>query len=261
MTRTLLTIALLVTTTGCSGPGVPSGSGSSDSGSRVEARAARLSSEAERIAEIAARLGSGPEVQELETVSLLWPGDPAAEGEIGRVGGAPPAVGAGGWPTHGGRPMEHLLTLDLDVLPHLRRGPLVEARAVSVFVSDRIENMAFEPGTAETVVVALTADDLAGPPPVSPRPPRERARAVVALTIEVPSAVFEDAAPDDERLVDLWSGLVDAGAYAGGEPLWLQGADHEGTFVLQFDESFLDMNLGDAGVLYAFADTAFWQSH
>ncbi len=74
-------------------------------------------------------------------------------------------------------------------------------------------------------------------------------------------AVFTGDEPGEPKLRALWSKLYDAGAYAGGQPMWLQYPEHEGHFVLQFDESFIDINLGDAGVMYVFADTAFWQCH
>lgn len=30
---------------------------------------------------------------------------------------------------------------------------------------------------------------------------------------------------------------------------------------MQFDESFVDINLGDMGIMYVFADGGFWQCH
>lgn len=30
---------------------------------------------------------------------------------------------------------------------------------------------------------------------------------------------------------------------------------------MQFDEGFVDVNLGDMGVMYVFEDSAFWQCH
>jgi hypothetical protein len=39
----------------------------------------------------------------------------------------------------------------------------------------------------------------------------------------------------------------------------MQGDEYEGPLLVQFDESLVPMNLGDAGVMYVFPDTAFWQ--
>lgn len=54
--------------------------------------------------------------------------------------------------------------------------------------------------------------------------------------------------------------LVNAeSARVGGQALWLQGAEHDGSFLMQFDEQFVNVNLGDARIMYLFEDTAFWQ--
>ena len=45
----------------------------------------------------------------------------------------------------------------------------------------------------------------------------------------------------------------------GGSPQWIQAAEHSGEFVLQFDGKLVRVNLGDQGVMYVFADTAFMQ--
>jgi hypothetical protein len=45
-----------------------------------------------------------------------------------------------------------------------------------------------------------------------------------------------------------------------GKPSWIQSpAWGKGPFLMQFDERFLDVNLGDKGRTYVFEDTAFWQ--
>lgn len=46
-----------------------------------------------------------------------------------------------------------------------------------------------------------------------------------------------------------------------GPPMWLQDEACFGEFLMQFDEQFVYMNLGDMGIMYVFADTAFWQCH
>ncbi len=52
-----------------------------------------------------------------------------------------------------------------------------------------------------------------------------------------------------------------ANARAGGEPLWLQGEEYGGEFLLQFDEGFANVNLGDCGIMFVFSDEQFWQCH
>lgn len=41
----------------------------------------------------------------------------------------------------------------------------------------------------------------------------------------------------------------------------MQEEQHGGALIAQFDRSFVDINLGDMGVMYVFEDTAFWQCH
>ena len=59
----------------------------------------------------------------------------------------------------------------------------------------------------------------------------------------------------------LRSAIYRASARAGGSPIWLQGDEHEGGFLLQFDKEFASINLGDCGIMYVFTDTQFWQCH
>lgn len=35
----------------------------------------------------------------------------------------------------------------------------------------------------------------------------------------------------------------------------------EAGFLMQFDESFVPMNMGDSGVMYVYTDAAFWQCY
>lgn len=55
------------------------------------------------------------------------------------------------------------------------------------------------------------------------------------------------------------SSLFLASAYVLGEPLWVQEDQGGDNFLLQFDSSFVDVNLGDSGVISMFKNDAFWQ--
>ena len=55
--------------------------------------------------------------------------------------------------------------------------------------------------------------------------------------------------------------MYQANARVLGSPLWLQDSEHWGFLLMQFDEGFVDINLGDSGVMYVFSDTQFWQCH
>ncbi len=78
-----------------------------------------------------------------------------------------------------------------------------------------------------------------------------------------PGGLGQGAEAGEELVgVHLGSAIYGASARAGGSPIWLQGEEHDdGGFLLQFDESFANVNLGDCGVMYAFTDTQFWQCH
>lgn len=65
----------------------------------------------------------------------------------------------------------------------------------------------------------------------------------------------------DKDLRAVRSAIYSAYAWGGPEPMWLQGDEYFGVFAMQFDEGFAYMNLGDSGIMYVFADTAFWQCH
>jgi hypothetical protein len=64
------------------------------------------------------------------------------------------------------------------------------------------------------------------------------------------------ASDDQDRA--LVQALMGFSARLGGEPIWIQEEGGGEGLVLQFDESF-DINAG-GGVVYAFADTVYWQS-
>lgn len=195
------------------------------------------------------------------TIYLLRAGGPASPSSVARVGGDPIGIDETDWPTCEDEPMDHLVTLDLEQMPALCVGPLAAARAVSLFISDRTFNEAFMPDNDEATIVVLTAADVGRGAVPPARPAEEPAAALEVTAVEVPPGVFSAGEPGEPKLAALWAELYDASAYAGGQPMWLQSPEHEGHFILQFDEAFIDVNLGDAGVMYAFADTAFWQCH
>ncbi len=114
------------------------------------------------------------------------------------------------------------------------------------------------------------------------------------VKLAVPSKVFDVTAADAD-LGALHRAIFTAPAYLGGEPIWVQGEpDEDGygdededevegedeeddeeddeeeasaslsggpTFMLQFGEEFVDVNLGDCGTMYVFGDDAFWQCY
>lgn len=183
---------------------------------------------------------------------------------VARIGGVPIGITPMTWPRLNGLPMEHLLTLDLDEMPELKIDALTNARAVALFIGDRIENEAFEPHTSETILIALSQDDIEQGEPASVlRESTEPASSYQIIPVNVPESIFDEPEEydDEENPLEQLRNAVFSASYAAGKPIWLQNDEYNGHFLLQFDEAFIDMNLGDAGVMYVFADTAFWQCH
>src|SRR5262245_60097014 len=121
--------------------------------------------------------------------------------------------------------MEHLFTLDLAQIPELAtRWP--GKRGLALFINSRWENEAYTPHNGETRLLAL---DAASP-------------TVKATAREVPDGVFD---PDDDAHEELRDELFGAPGFALGRPIWLQGDEHDGDFILQFGEELVDVNLGD----------------
>ncbi len=190
--------------------------------------------------------------------------DGAPEGDtLNRVGGRPFGVTAETWPLKdddADSPMQHMLTLDLDTVPAIRQAYKDEVRAVSLFVRNPGNNKAWTPNNADTEVMALTRDEAAefeGELPTG----GENAHGFAVHEVEVPVGAFTVPYDGDEELRRVRGAIYTANAWGGGQPMWLQGDDYFGVFVMQFDEGFVPMNLGDCGIMYVFADTAFWQCH
>lgn len=180
---------------------------------------------------------------------------------VSRVGGPGFALGDRQPQDDEGRAMTHIWTLATADVPVLAAA-YPDAAAVALYVLDPEENEAWESDTGLTALVALSADDVAGPA-AEPTDQDLGPRDVTAESLAVAAAAFEDHTDDGEdspRRI-LRNKIYGASARAGGRPIWLQGEEAGGTFLLQFDESFANLNLGDCGVMYVFAETQFWQCH
>ena len=157
--------------------------------------------------------------------------------------------------------MQHVLTLDLAALPALRTGELANVRAVALFVSDFEDNQAFRPYTQESTVILLSEVDIQqGEPHDILNQHQGEAQSYQIQPVTIPVGLFNIFGKSEKpgALREL-KDLLYTTSYAGGKPLWMQGNEHDGHFLCQFDESFVEMNLGDAGIMYVFTDTAFWQ--
>lgn len=204
-----------------------------------------------------------------ETIYLLTRQDEAPAG-LSKVGGLPVGVTRKSWPKRRGKtPMTHLWTLDLAELPKLRaRLGDGSARLLQLFVEDPDDNEAYSPYNEQTRVVLVGEEALEAGEPEGDwvdELEAQEARGVAIHEVEVPSGAFsvgyDDEGDEAVALRDIRSAIYRTSCRALGEPLWLQGEEEGGGFLLQFDEGFADVNLGDCGVMYVFDDTAFWQCH
>lgn len=237
-----------------------------------------------------------------ERVWLIVPkdGPRPKPGSLLLAGGPPIGVDETTRPSFEGAFMHHLLTIDLDRTPELRRFPrFAEARAFAVFMADHEDNDASRAGTKETAVVALSESDLKkgdwkGPDVNDPpRTPFD------LIAIDVPVTVFDAAklattdafdfnsldAPatreDDRkklratlrdfalahaktketRVAALRAELMN-NDHLGGQVIHFAKETYETDFIGQITEDLLpELYLGDAGTFYVFAETAFWIGH
>lgn len=195
------------------------------------------------------------------TITLLESHDRAPTG-VSRVGGPGFDLGERQPTDDEGQPLTHVWTLATADVPALARA-YPGAAAVALYVLNPEENEAYEVDNGQTALVPLTREDVAGGA-AAPTDQDLQAREVTVTHVEVSSAAFDEydpGDPEDSPRNKLRQAIYSAGGRAGGRPIWLQGDEHDGEFLLQFDESFANINLGDAGVMYIFTDQQFWQCH
>ena len=197
----------------------------------------------DRLVELAANAGNTG-----ETLHLLRRLDAQANADLNVIGGAAPGVAAERWPMRDDEPMDHLFTLDLATMPQL--AARYDARAISVFCFQADYNEAWEPDNDWTAVVFSTEAQIeaGGAPPDAIDPAPQAFFEVVTIAVDLANE-------------ELRSKVYQAHARVLGEPIWLQSDEYWGDFIMQFDEGFAHMNLGDMGVMYVFGGTAFWQCH
>lgn len=210
---------------------------------------------------------------------------PPGPDQISRVGGLPIGVDATAWPRRDGAPMVHVLTVDLEQHPFYQPDGV---RALALFISSPRDHEAYQPRNDYTRVVLLSEADLKKGEPAWPEG-LDRSEALQAGTLR-----YEDAPT-------LTAEELYKHSYLGFLPQWLQGddagefgefgpddeydgdedeydgdedgeddEDDEGdvrpgapqNFVMQFDEGLIPgINLGDAGIMYVYAETAWFQCH
>jgi hypothetical protein len=140
-------------------------------------------------------------------------------------------------------------------MPELRQ-KLGGKRSFSFFMANPNGNEASAPFNDETAVVICDDEKVKeeGRAPEDAEVRQEES--FECVRIHVPADVFSDE--DDP----LQQAIFGAHARVLGKPIWIQEQEDGGTgFVMQLDEGFVDVNLGDMGVLYVYEDGGFWQCH
>ncbi len=195
-----------------------------------------------------------------DRIYLLRPSDKAPNGSDLNVRYGPaPGVGKDRWPVFNDEPMHHLFTLDVRTMPELSDRVGDDFRTVSLFISNPDMNEAYEPYNNETEIIFSTQEQVDAVPVFSKGVAiDEKTLGFDVVAVDVDSGVW----CEESRENDLCQEIFGAGARVLGEPIWLQSDElTDGSFLLQFDESFVDVNLGDSGVMYVFSDSAFWQCY
>jgi len=176
-----------------------------------------------------------------------------AENQISRIRGTALSIRPELVPQQGEEPMNHIFTLDLDMLPMLKKAVGEQYKALAFFSYETDwEN--------PSRTVLLKAED------ILEIPASEGGYSFEVTEIQVPTNIFymsysEETNDQTLDLKDIRKKVFNAPAYVLGEPIWIQEPEDLGDFYMQFDDRFGDMNLGDSGVMYVFAQDAFWQCY
>ena len=223
------------------------------------ASATRAETKVEKVLRLAAPHQDRDDLVRIYLIESNW--DAEVEPHvIGREGTTPIGVDQSNWPrnTDDGDfevvRQAHLFTLPLADIPELRES-YPDAEALAFFIRHPFHHKAYTPGNGETTLLPLTAEDLQRG---EPSMPEREAHPLEITPVDVPSAMFFIV---DEALEELRKAVYQVQARVLGAPLWLQDAEHDGELVIQFDEAFASVNLGDCGLMFVFRDTAFMQCH
>ena len=182
--------------------------------------------------------------------AIVYAMSPGAAGAgLSRTGGLPAGFAPSDVPRHRGRKLVHAFTVDLEAVPELAAS-YPDARTLSVWIQgyseDPVRVQALVPRTDAQIAAAPGAGGVT----------------LQMLRLEVPAAAFTAEPP--ERAAYARQLLYQKAGFLLGVPIWLQHGPWSLTssFVGQYDERLAPgANFGDAGICYAFADHAAWQSH
>ncbi len=223
------------------------------------------------------------------------------EGSLNRVFGPPVGVTDQDWPIypHLGEllsradqldafdaadlRMEHVFTVDLRGIKLLGAPP--RARAMMLFISNANAHLANQNGNVDTAVVFLSEEELERGTYRGPLPRRSQARwtrRFCLVRVDVPGDVFDPHEDESSPIALLHDAIWQAPARLGGCPIWVRepsdprdftpcrrphvppntpGPRGRNAFVMQFEQRFANINLGQQGVMYVSGVGAYYQSY
>ena len=204
---------------------------------------------------------------------------------INRIGGLPIGIDEVKWPKNKeGKPLIHAYTIDLSKFSQREyQEDSSDYRAISYFVDEESEEL------TTLINVFLTEEDIQKgewdncPYDFTESSIFEDTRTWEGHELEVPDEVVDgeflenldylrDEAEDEDDaeysveyldLIEKISEHLFVQNYVGGGPTWLQQDEGSGMgfFIMQFSEDFVNINLGDSGVMYVFDDDNLWQCY
>jgi len=179
--------------------------------------------------------------------------------------------------------MEHVFTIDLRDIRLLGAPP--RARALLLFISNANANRAEQNGNVDTAVVFLSEDELARGPYQGNLPRRSQNRSSRRFSlaqVDVPGDVFDMHDDEQSPIALLHDAIWQAPARLGGCPIWVRepndprdftptarpriahntpGPRGRNAFVMQFEQRFANINLGQHGVMYVSGIGAYYQAY
>jgi len=201
--------------------------------------------------------------EEHEIIYKITPSE-VERNSLSSVGGAGLNIDSDKYPYYDNKPMEHVLTLDLNDFKSLKQ-KYPDTRAIALYISDIMENEAYEPNTLETEVLMLSEEDILNKPLSSFTSSKVDKKSLNIEPIAIPKGFLEKSILEYEE--ESWQRslytFIYNFNYVSGDPIWMQNEDRDSGFIAQFDDSLLDINLGgglfSGGVMYVFDDDAYWQ--
>jgi len=138
---------------------------------------------------------------------------------------------------------EHVLSLDLDLIPELRER--LGGRLLSLYARDIEDGDNWE----STRMIMMDEGTTEGGHPIW------------VVPVDVPTDIFDDQATYADEDLDAMKVIVfNRPGWILGKPIYIQEEEgEEDQFLMQLSSSIGNLNLGDSGCLYVFEDSCFMQ--